>query len=69
MVVYRLRRTYRTEIFTVGALYRETDDRRSPPSRSHRVGPCYVSVAAVFSFQKTVFSSLRGSLLPLKSPL
>ena len=29
VVVYRLRRTYRTEIFTVGAVYRETDDRRS----------------------------------------
>ena len=33
------------------------------------VGPCYVSEAATFSFQKNVFSSLSGSLLVPKSPL
>ena len=33
------------------------------------VGPCYVSIAAGFSFQKNVFSSLSGSLLVPKSPL
>lgn len=40
VVVYRLWRFYRTEIFTVAALYRETYNRRSPQGQidKHTIG-------------------------------